>query len=1327
MHFFVPSVSTKACDSQWFPVPASRRVSSLIGGLLLAAFHFSSGAMVARAQMTAAPIVIPATSIGSSSVPQTLQLTTTSAETISSFAVPVSQGNKQEYTLGPVTGCVVDGVTVNLAGTTCRVPVTFTPAYPGPRPVPLQVVTGTGNINFPLNAMGNGPLAVFTPGLAYTIAGKNMSNRSGTGDGGQATLAGIDVTQSAIVVDSAGNLYFIDGSCVIRKVTAATGIITTIAGAGPGNCVSLGDPAGDGGPATKAKISALQLALDSAGNLFFADARETIRRVDAATGVLTTVAGVSTSYVSSNTGDGGPAVNASLARPTGLALDAGGNIYISCGYVVRRVDAATGIISTYAGTGTQGFSGNGGPALAAQLYVPGPLAIDSAGNLLLLDYGSVRKITAVTGIISLVAGTRDVQSQSFGDGGPATGARFVAPEGLAVDSAANLYIADAGGTVRKVEAATGLINTIAGIANSNQNPTVVDGQPATSQPLAHPYGVAIDGAGALYVLDSYVIRKVTSGAGLNYPTATNVGTADTADDPLSIGLANIGNTSLTFAGGTNPVISTAWFLDNSGTCVTGSASFSLASGASCAFAVDFKPTVVGINVGSLVVTDNSLNGTAATQSVLLTGQGLGVPGPSLALSPAALLFADTQVGGASAAQAITVTNSGSAPATPLTVSITGAAANSFSQTNNCRMALAANSTCTLMVTFAPAVAGPALTAIVSVNSNDPNSPATATLTGKGLDAGMLYISPTTQLFPSTPVGSSSGLQTSTIHNTTAQAIYLSSGSLTDSTDFTQTDNCSGLVAAGGTCTVVFSSTPKSTGPLTSTYSIHNLNTPGDALSVTISGAGTGAPGATFSPQSLAFFTVVNTAAYNQTVILTNSGNAPLTVASLTLGGANPGSFSIVSQTCAATLAPGASCTLTVGFTQNTVGSYSATLTATDNATPSTQTVTLTGTMSGIASATLTPALLAFSATAGTASAPQTLTLTNTGSAALTINSIALGGANPALFTQVTTCGASLPIAASCSISVTFKPSTAGTFTATVSVMDNGAVPTQTAALSGVATATPAPQAALTPVSASFTTTTGSTSAAQVFTLINAGNAALPISSIAVAGSAFALTANTCGTSLAASASCTLSVTFTPAGVGTVTGTLTVVNLVGTQTAALTGVGNSATTPDFTVTATPAAQTSYRGRNVNYTLQLASLLAGAPFNSPIVLTAANLPAGVTASFSPGSVLPGTTQATSVMTLSIPALVGQASPHEGRSRPGIFFATLLLGLFWCKRGKRGSWITPLIAVILILAGMSFSLTGCGTGSGFSVPTATTTITVVATSGATVHTTTVSLTIQ
>ena len=1267
-------------------------------------------------------LATPATAIGSSSAAQTLFLQTAVSETISSLTIPASQGGKQEYTAGAVTGCVVDGATSIAAGTICSVPITFTPAYPGQRSVPLQVVTGSGNVNIGLNGLGNGPLAALTPGIISTVVGNGTYNQGGTGNGGPATSAGISVGYD-VMVDYAGNIFFADGLCQIRKVTAATGIISMYAGNG------ICSFSGDGGQAVNASIEAISLALDSAGNLFLGDVHNVVREVNAATGIISTVAGNGTQ---GSSGDGGPATSAELYLPNGLLVDSGGNLFISSKFVVRRVAAATGIITTYAGNGTQGNSGDGGPAVAAEFKDPALLVFDPAGNLLILDTlaGTVRKVDANTGTITTVAGTGTLATKDLGDGGPATSAQFAYPTGLAADSAGDLYIVDNTGTlVRKVDAATGMINTVVGMVNNNGVPGYPNGVPATSVPLVRPSGAAMDGPGNLYVLNTATIRQVpASPSTLIFPTATPVGTPDTTDDPLSVTLYNIGNAPLTLtqpAAGTDPILSAAWSLDGPSTCpqiTPTSTPFSVASGAGCTLAIDFTPTVAGTNSGTLMVIDNSLNASTSTQIVTLTGTGTGAAAATATLTPTTANFGSVQVG-ASASTPLTLTNTGTT-----TITITGVAIPSPLFTlsaQTCGTTLAAGASCTYTITYAPTATGAASS---TFSVTDTAGTQSSTLSGTGLAAGTLTITPTTQAFPSIAVATTSAIQASTISNSTTQPIYLSSGSLTDSANFAQSDNCSGLIAAGGTCTVVFTFTPKTIGALTSSYSIHNLNAPASALSVTLSGTGTGAPVATLSPATLAFSATANAPASNQTVTLSNSGNAALSIASLTLGGTNPGSFSIVSQTCAATLAPNSSCTVTIGFTQTAVGTANATLIATDNASPAIQNVPLTGTVAGVASATLAPGALAFSTVAGTSSAAQALTSTNTGSAALAIGSISLAGSNPALFTQATTCGATLTAAASCTISVTFQPGAPGSFTATLSVTDNAATSPQTAILTGTARPAPAPQAALTPGSASFAAVVGTTSPAQIFTLTNAGYAVLPLTSVSITGSAFALTANNCGTSLAASASCTLGVAFTPAVVGTVTGTLTVVDSTGTQASALTGLGSSAVIPDFTLAATPAAQSSYRGQNVSYTLQLASLLAAAPFNKPVVLTATNLPVGVTASFSPATVLPGTSQATSVMTLSVPALLSRNAPKQDKTRSGdLYWSALLIGLACFQTRRHGARRLPSLAALMLLAGLTLGLTGCGTGNGFGVPTSTATITVLATSGATVHTTTVSLTIQ
>jgi hypothetical protein len=374
--------------------------------------------------------------------------------------------------------------------------------------------------------------------------------------------------------------------------------------------------------------------------------------------------------------------------------------------------------------------------------------------------------------------------------------------------------------------------------------------------------------------------------------------------------------------------------------------------------------------------------------------------------------------------------------------------------------------------------------------------------------------------------------------------------------------------------------------------------------------------------------VVSTQAYNQTTTLTNSGTAPLSITSFAISGTNASSFTIVTNTCGMSLAAGANCTVTVGFTAIAAGTYTATLTATDNAFPTTQTVALTGTVSGTPIASLTPALLSFSTNAGTSSASQTATLKNTGTANLTITSLALAGTNASSFSQTNTCGSTLAAGASCTVNLLFTPSAAGTFTASLTVTDNS----------------------------------GSSSAGPSAPVV--------------------------------------------------------------QTAALSGTAAAVTAADFTLTPTPSAQSSYRGRTVTYTVQLAALLGTSPFNSPVTLTASGLPPGATASFSPAVVTPGT-QATATLSVAIPALTGALQPaNQQRTSYGISFALLLAG-FGLRRQRKLRWSALL--TLFCMLGLTAALTGCGTGNGFAVPTSTSTITITGTSGAIVHSTTVSLTVQ
>ena len=316
------------------------------------------------------------------------------------------------------------------------------------------------------------------------------------GDGGPAVDAQLRYP-SDVAVDGAGNFFIADNwNHRIRKVDSA-GVITTVAGTGWGGGFS-----GDGGPATAARLNyPTGVAVDGAGNLFIADPdNHRIRKVDSA-GVITTVAGTGEEGFS---GDGGPATSARLDSPHGVAVDGAGNLFIADGgnRRIRKVDTA-GVITTVAGTGRRyGFSGDGGPAVDAQLRYPAGVTVDGAGNLFIAEWGNqrIRKVDS-SGVITTVAGT------GLGDGGPATSARLYRPGGVAVDGAGNLFIVDGGNDrIRKVDSA-GVITTVAG---TGRRGIVGDGGPAVDARLYEPEGVAVDGAGNLFIADSanFRIRKV---------------------------------------------------------------------------------------------------------------------------------------------------------------------------------------------------------------------------------------------------------------------------------------------------------------------------------------------------------------------------------------------------------------------------------------------------------------------------------------------------------------------------------------------------------------------------------------------------------------------------------------------------------------------------------------------------------------------------------------------------------------------------------------------------------------------------------------------------
>jgi sugar lactone lactonase YvrE len=393
-------------------------------------------------------------------------------------------------------------------GAACMESVIFTPAAPGLRMGAVVLVDGNGNVlgTTYISGTGLGGLGVLVPGNVLLVAGDGIY-KGAVLDGSPATAASLYLPTS-VTLDGVGNMYIAD--CLhnrVRKVTASTGLISTIAGNGNPTYT------GDNGPAVNATLNAPSgVALDGAGNLYIADTgNNAVREIAASTGVIATVAGNGTP---GSAGNGVAATSAELDQPQGITVDANGNLYIAdtSNHLIRKVDVLSGILSTVAGNGTTNpatgdgsYSGDNGPAIQAGLDFPYAVAFDAGGNMYIPDSKNnvVRKVAAVngvlaaSGIITTFAGTG--AAGFSGDGGAAAAAQVWSPEGVIADPAGNLYIADTqNAAIRKVSSATGFISMIAQSGSSED----FNGGALAAVSFYGPIGLFLDGGGNLYFADS---------------------------------------------------------------------------------------------------------------------------------------------------------------------------------------------------------------------------------------------------------------------------------------------------------------------------------------------------------------------------------------------------------------------------------------------------------------------------------------------------------------------------------------------------------------------------------------------------------------------------------------------------------------------------------------------------------------------------------------------------------------------------------------------------------------------------------------------------------
>ena len=382
-------------------------------------------------------------------------------------------------------------------------------------------------------------ISVSAQRIITTVAGSAPMFR---GDGGPAIEAGLGRVRG-VAVDVSGNLFVADSDNSLILKISTDGSMRVVAG----NGIQGQGFSGDGGPAIDASLLDLaDVAVDATGNLFIADwLNNRIRRVGT-DGTIQTVAG---NGIGRFSGDGGPAIDASLSLPQGVAVDGSGNLFIADTFNNRvRQVRPDGSIRTVAGNGDQGFSGDGGPAINASLFFPSGVAVDTAGNLFIADWLNYRiRRVSPEGVIDTVAGTG--LPLSFGDGGLAINASIAPSQGVAVDGSGNLFIAETSGNRVRQVSPDGTIRTVAGNGFEGFSG---DGGPAFNASLGFPEGVAVDDAGNLFIADTENLRirqvspdgiiETVAGSGLVvFAGDGGPAAAATLDSPQDIAVDAVGN------------------------------------------------------------------------------------------------------------------------------------------------------------------------------------------------------------------------------------------------------------------------------------------------------------------------------------------------------------------------------------------------------------------------------------------------------------------------------------------------------------------------------------------------------------------------------------------------------------------------------------------------------------------------------------------------------------------------------------------------------------------------------------------------------------------
>ncbi len=1064
----------------------------------------------------------------------------------------------------------------------------------GPNGVPAIDANVDQPIGVAIDAFGNYYIGAYDQHRAFKVnvngtltvlAGTGVAGYAGDGVTGGAANALLN-GPTGTAVDAQGNVYIADyNSCVIRKVDT-TNTITTVAGVS-GSCGFNGD----GAPATSFFLRNIWgITVDHSGNLFVADSGNCrIRKLVLATGTISTFAGTGSCGYS---GDGGLATAANLNSPGGVAVDNAGNVYIADtnNYRVREVNTA-GTINTIAGTGSNGFAGDGGPALTAKIgQVENGITVDPAGTTVTIaEYNNERiRQFSIGGNINTIAGKGS--SGFCGDGAAALQACFTNPSGLAVTSGGTIYVADRSNDRVRAFTIGGNINTASGNGSTNL-PTLISGVPPSGVVFNYPWDVLVDPLGNVFVSDQNdcVVRELLKSTNLvNIFAGTGVcgyagdgGSAVQAklNKTYGVGRDSVGN--IYVADTLNHIVRQ---IDTSGTITTFAGQPNLAGytgdGGPATSAKLNSPYGVFVDPANNVYIADTNNHVIrkVTGGVITTFAGNGHAGFAGDGDPATVAELNSPYG-------VTTDQNGNvyiadsancrvravpaATGTINTVAGTGACnfnGDGLATTHNLstpRGILAdSNGNIFIADTYNQRVRWVDLSGNMTTIAGN----GTAGYTGDGGTAfsaelyypsgigqdpsgnfliadqynfrvrgvsvfSALNTSASSLAFGAVAIGGSSSYQTVRL----SAVGPLTIGNIQTTGDFSEFDNCGSGLANGKSCTVYVAFKPKAAGARSGALTIQDNGFFSQSTTIALSGTGNAI---SVSGGPLAFDNQLSkTVSAPLTITVTNKSAGGITFGAVGLTESTD--FGITANTCPAAghvLAGAASCTINVVFKPQSTGQKKGALTIADNDPSSPQVVGMSG--NGYSNVSLSPATVNFPVQAvGTTtltSSALKVTLTNNTGAALTLGNPAVTITGPFSALGATSCTNNLVVAASgtCVIYLVFAPTAVGYPTGILSVKDSDATSPQTVALTGTATGV-----LFAPTSLNLGTSTVGRQVSSTVTITNVGSTFITFAGWQITGTnAKDFSTNSafppCGGSLAPGAPCTFTMYFTPSVTGT---------------------------------------------------------------------------------------------------------------------------------------------------------------------------------------------------